>query len=81
MLGCRSAGAHFNPLNKNHGGPEDEDRYWDKIIHINLKLINNIKYILIMQFFMEGEQVRNGKSIVIRALSTLQYGPDSNPPQ
>ena len=44
----------------------------------NLKLTNEC---ILIQFFMRGEQVRSGKSIVTRTLATLWCGPDLNPPQ
>ena len=27
ILGCQTAGAHYNPFTKDHGGPDDEDRH------------------------------------------------------
>jgi Cu-Zn family superoxide dismutase len=42
--GCKSAGAHYNPENKNHGGPESDDRHMGDLGNIITKDGNSILY-------------------------------------
>ncbi|KAH9525315.1 Superoxide dismutase [Cu-Zn] [Bulinus truncatus] len=64
--GCISAGAHFNPANKNHGGPCDADRHVgdlgnivagdDGVADVNLKD---------QQISLIGENSIIGRSLVV----------------
>jgi Cu-Zn family superoxide dismutase len=76
--GCVSAGGHFNPAGKQHGGPEDENRHAGDLGNIEAgadgKAIVNITD---KQIPLTGANSIIGRSVVLTALPrvvALKYG-------
>lgn len=64
--GCVSAGSHFNPANKEHGGPSDENRHAgdlgnviaDESGKVTIDMVDN-------QIPLSGENSIIGRSVVV----------------
>ena len=65
--GCKSAGAHYNPHGKNHGGPDDEERHVGDMGNVDAKADSahfELEDHLIM---LHGEFSVIGRSCVVHA--------------
>eukprot|EP01115_Flamella_aegyptia_P000072 TRINITY_DN100833_c0_g1_i1.p1 TRINITY_DN100833_c0_g1~~TRINITY_DN100833_c0_g1_i1.p1 ORF type:complete len:154 (+),score=64.26 TRINITY_DN100833_c0_g1_i1:55-516(+) len=64
--GCVSAGGHFNPHGKNHGGPNDEDRHVGDLGNITVGQDGNgVLNVDDSQATLFGENTIVGRSIVV----------------
>ena len=66
--GCKTAGAHYNPFNKTHGGPNDEERHVGDMGNVEADGKNDTVYEIedpIIQ--LSGEQSIIGRAIVVHA--------------
>lgn len=65
--GCISAGSHFNPAKKDHGGPSDENRHAGDLGNIvaDDSGVANID-IVDAQIPLEGPNTIVGRSVVVR---------------
>ena len=66
--GCKTAGPHYNPFNKNHGGPEAEERHVGDLGNVNATEDGKAHYEyedrLVMLY---GEYSVIGRSCVVHA--------------
>ena len=66
--GCMSAGPHYNPFNKNHGGPDDEDRHVGDMGNIEGGADGISKGELTDKLIkIEGEYTVVGRSVMVHA--------------
>eukprot|EP01101_Sappina_pedata_P002077 TRINITY_DN12352_c0_g1_i1.p1 TRINITY_DN12352_c0_g1~~TRINITY_DN12352_c0_g1_i1.p1 ORF type:complete len:153 (-),score=70.78 TRINITY_DN12352_c0_g1_i1:139-597(-) len=66
--GCISAGAHFNPLGKTHGGPKDENRHIGDLGNIEAGSDGASKFTLTdKQISLFGSNTILGRTIVVHA--------------
>jgi Cu-Zn family superoxide dismutase len=77
--GCDSAGKHYNPLNKKHGGAEDEERHMGDLGNIKTKDHNSIVYSFTNdKVSLFGDYTILGRTCVIHALED-DLGKGTNP--
>jgi len=67
--GCTSAGSHFNPFNKSHGGPDDENRHAGDMGNIQIKSGEGEQEFTIVdkQVSLIGIHSVIGRSLIIHA--------------
>ncbi|KAJ3526747.1 hypothetical protein NM688_g8222 [Phlebia brevispora] len=66
--GCASAGAHFNPFNKNHGAPSDRERHAGDLGNIESNEYGNAKFTLEDKIIsLNGPTTIVGRSVVLHA--------------
>lgn len=64
--GCKSAGPHFNPFNKNHGAPTDEDRHVGDMGNVWVDNNGNSKGVLYDHLIkLEGPHTVVGRSVMV----------------
>ena len=70
--GCVSAGSHFNPFKKQHGGPTDEDRHAGDLGNITADADGKAKIdIADAQIPLEGPNSILGRSVVVSECVTV----------
>jgi Cu-Zn family superoxide dismutase len=66
---CVTAGAHYNPFNKVHGGPNDEERHVGDLGNIEPDSEGNCKYVIKDKLIrLTGEYSVIGRSIVVHEM-------------
>ncbi|CAG8468339.1 8400_t:CDS:2 [Diversispora eburnea] len=66
--GCTSAGGHYNPFNKNHGAPEDENRHVGDLGNVTASADGTVKTRIIdKQIKLNGSYSVIGRTIVVHA--------------
>ncbi|VDM25656.1 unnamed protein product [Toxocara canis] len=64
--GCISAGAHFNPFNKTHGGPKDEMRHVGDLGNVKADANGVAKFEIVDKLVqIHGEHSVIGRSLVV----------------
>uniref|UniRef100_A0A914UXJ2 Superoxide dismutase [Cu-Zn] n=1 Tax=Plectus sambesii TaxID=2011161 RepID=A0A914UXJ2_9BILA len=66
--GCTSAGPHFNPFNKTHGGPQDDDRHVGDLGNVEAGS-DGVAHIEMTDHLVQihGENSVIGRSLVVHA--------------
>lgn len=66
--GCTSAGAHFNPHNKDHGGPTDADRHVGDLGNVTADTSGVAKVNIVDKVIsLSGEMSILGRTVVVHA--------------
>merc|ERR1719188_1526728 len=64
--GCASAGPHYNPFNKTHGAPEDEERHMGDLGNIVADASGTSKGVIVDRLIkLEGDHSVVGRSMMI----------------
>jgi len=65
--GCKTAGAHFNPKGKNHGGPYDEERHVGDLGNIIADADGKAEIVEEHLLELFGEHTVIGRAVVVHA--------------